>query len=503
MKIRAEVSDGLVETSLRSGLTLLDHLREAGIFVNAACGGKGSCQKCRVQLKEGFLGITTADKQAFRQSELDQGWRLSCQSRPKTNCLVKVPETESFKAKPRLIKTGAAVDSRAALVCDLGSTGMVVSLLSSSSEKPIAVESHLLNRQVKFGSDVMTRLNVAQHQGVEPLQKSLFESLNQMLQSLKTETANSFSNKTIYCSGNSAMVSFLQGWDISTLAVSPYQPLQTGSMQVSSNVKQQFSELKEIAIKTLPLLGGFVGADTFAGILYLEKTLSVSKPWMLVDIGTNTEIVLCDENGTLWFCSAPAGPAFEGGNISQGMRAEPGAISVAKLSASWKLETIGGDRAKGICGSGLIDLLAESFSGGLMTSDGYLPNGQIQVTDEIFLLADDVREFQLAKSATRSACELLMDRAKTRPHAIYLAGTFAQHLRLESVAKVGLLPKNIPVKQVGNSSLFGTIVWSQMSESEQGAVESEVRGRGKQIELALQDEFQDIFVKNLNFGEVS
>ncbi len=499
MKIKAEVSDGVVETSLRSGLTLLDHLREAGVFVNAACGGKGSCQKCRVQLREGFLGITSSDRQAFRQQELDQGWRLSCQSRPKTKCTVKVPETESFKAKPRLIKTGLVPDSAAPLVCDLGSTGMVVSV--PSSEGKIAFESHLLNRQVKFGSDVMTRLNVAQHQGVEPLQNSLFESLNLMLQTLNKETDYKTEGKTIYCSGNSAMVSFLQGWDIAALAVSPYQPIATNSETVISQSQKTFQAIASLKIKTLPLLGGFVGADTFAGILYLEQTLKTPRPWMLVDIGTNTEIVLCDESGKLWFCSAPAGPAFEGGNISQGMRAEPGAISVAHYTSGWKLETIGGDRARGICGSGLIDILAEASTHELMNRDGYLAEGSLRVTDEISLLADDVREFQLAKSATRSACELLIDRAKTTPKAIYLAGTFAQHLRLESVEVVGLLPKKIPVKQIGNSSLFGTLVWSQMSDDQQAKLENEIHKRSEQIELALQDEFQDIFVRNLDFGD--
>lgn len=499
MKIRAEVSDGVIETPLRSGLTLLDHLREAGVFVNAACGGKGSCQKCRVQLKEGFLGITSPDRTAFRQSELEQGWRLSCQSRPKTNCTIRVPETESFKAKPRIIKTSDAFDLSAALVCDLGSTGMVVSI--PTHENKIAIESHLLNRQVKFGSDVMTRLNVAQHQGVDPLQASLFESLNLMLQTLSAQANVDVTGKTIYCSGNSAMVSFLQGWDISTLAVSPYQPIKTSSAKVESSQQTKFSELSKVEIKTLPLLGGFVGADTFAGILHLEQTLKVEKPWMLVDIGTNTEIVLCDESGKLWFCSAPAGPAFEGGNISQGMRAEPGAISVARFSAGWKLETIGSDRAKGICGSGLIDLLAEAASHDLMNPDGYLPDGSLKVTEEISLLADDVREFQLAKSATRSACELLIDRAKTVPKTIFLAGTFAQHLRLDSVERVGLLPKGIAVKQIGNSSLFGTLVWSRLSDEEQATLEDEIHSRGQQIELALQDEFQDIFVRNLNFDE--
>lgn len=497
MKIRAEVSDGAIETPLQSGLTLLEHLREAGVYVNAACGGKGSCQKCRVQLKQGFLGITSADKNAFRVNELDQGWRLSCQCRPKTNCTIRVPETESFKAKPRVIRKSFAVNSEASLICDLGSTGMVVGV-PSIEKKEMTIESHLLNRQIKFGADVMTRLNVAQHQTVEPLQAALFESLNLLCETLNMP----LSGKKLYCSGNAAMVSFLQGWDISTLAVSPYQPADTHAALVHSEQQKKYSVIKDIEIYTLPIFGGFVGADTFAGVIYLERVLKTPRPWMLVDIGTNTEIVLCDKQGTLWFCSAPAGPAFEGGNISQGMRAEPGAIAIARFNGAWELETIGGDRARGICGSGLIDILAEASRAQLIHADGYVPDGALKVTEEIGLLADDVREFQLAKSATRSACELLIDRAGSKPQTIYLAGTFAQHLRLESVAQTGLLPQGIPVQQIGNSSFWGTLEWSQMTIDQQKQLEIEMQSRGKQIELALQDEFQDIFVRNLNFGEV-
>lgn len=497
MKIRAENSDGITEIPLSSGLTLLEHLREAGVFVNAACGGKGSCQKCRVQLKEGFLAATSLDKKIFSSEELQSGWRLSCQSRPKTNCVVRVPETESFKSKARVITTSFEPDLIASLVCDLGSTGVVLAAQSASNS--IAIESHLLNRQVKFGSDVMTRLNVAQHQSVEPLQKSLFETIHLLAKGLSTEATFSVQNKIIYCSGNSAMVSFLQGWDISQLAVSPYQPFSIHSEEVNSKFLNDFSMLSNVKLKTLPLFGGFVGADTFAGVTYVEKKLKPTRPWMLVDIGTNTEIVLCDANGTLWFCSAPAGPAFEGGNISQGMRAEPGAISKAKFSSKWNFETIGDDKPKGICGSGLIDVLAEAAEHRLMDSDGYLPEGKLQLNQSISLLADDIREFQLAKSATRSACELLINHSQTRPEVIYLAGTFAQHLNLESVSRVGLLPKGISVEQIGNSSLMGTLIWSRLSDAEQAALETEMQSRSKQIELALQDEFQQIFVKNLNF----
>ena len=183
------------------------------------------------------------------------------------------------------------------------------------------------------------------------------------------------------------------------------------------------------------------------------------------------------------------------------MRAESGAISVARYDKAkgWKLETIGGDVARGICGSGLMDILAESVRGGVITYDGFVPGGRLDLGSEISLLADDVREFQLAKSATRTAADLLIQRAGVKPLRIYLAGTFAQHLRLDSVAGVGLLPEGIPAEAIGNASLKGAVLYASMSEEERKAFTDKLEKMRRPVELALQDDFQDAFVKNLNF----
>lgn len=501
MKITVNLRGETSEIQALAGVRLLDALQDQALPVNAACGGNGTCHKCRVKVTEGFAGITPKDREAFRESELSQGWRLSCQARPRTNLALDLPSAESLRNRARIVKSAELAQAEASaerenplLVCDLGSTGVVVALARKGvREKPL-VEAHLLNRQVRFGADVMTRLHHAQKNGVAPLRMALIETLKSCLESLKKEAPSLYARAAehgLYCSGNSAMTSFLLDWSIDTLAVAPFQPASRGAGEFSSN------ELG-LTVRTLPILAGFVGGDTVSGILAIEAR-DTPEPWMLVDIGTNTEIVVNNGRGELWFSSAPAGPAFEGGNISQGMRAEAGAISVARYRDAWSIETIANDLPRGICGSGLIDLLHESVQAGLITPDGYVPEGRLMVTPEIGLLADDVREFQLAKSATRTAGDLLIERAGVKPLKIYLAGTFAQNLRLDSVAGVGLLPESVPAEAIGNASLEGVTLYASMTEAERLTFIQKLEKLRKPVELALQDDFQERFVRNLNF----
>lgn len=511
MRVKVNLRGETIEFTSPVGARLLDYLQENGVPVNAACGGNGVCHKCRVQMTQGFSAVTAQDRQAFRDSEIANGWRLSCQSRPKINLEVSVPSAENFRHRPRVVKRSdfslqEAKPRSVSLVCDLGSTGVVVAITDhtgdsdNTADKAPIIEAHLLNRQVRFGADVMTRLHHAQLKGVHALQSALFDTLKLCLDAIREQAPNLFEAAFaggLYCAGNSAMTSFLLNRSIDTLAVAPFQPASREAGEYSAPA------LGGIVLHTLPLLAGFVGGDTVAGILALEA-IQAAQPWMLVDIGTNTEIVVNNGQDELWLSSAPAGPAFEGGNISQGMRAESGAISAARLeNGEWKIETIHHDIPRGICGSGLIDILYEAVKGKAIAADGYLPQGRLCVTPEIGLLADDVREFQLAKSATRTAADLLIERAGATPKTIYLAGTFAQNLRLDSVAGVGLLTAGIPIKIIGNASLRGVALYAAMEPHKRAAFSERLERMRRPVELALQDDFQERFVHNLNFNSAT
>ena len=503
MKIHVRTSASESDIQFRAGPRLLDLLQESGTYVNAACGGNGTCHKCRVQVTEGLLGVSDTDRRAFKDVELKRGWRLSCQAVPKSNLSITVPIVENLRRDVRVSTPTNPIDFREGfqpsetqfaprLACDLGSTGVVVALIGTDGR--VVKEAHLLNRQIPYGADVMTRLQKAQEQGVERLQKPLLETVAKCISELRKaepDLAAQALREPVICSGNSAMTSFLHAWPIGSLATSPFQPFTKAPGK---------TERDGITLETPPLLAGFVGADTFAALVYLES-LAPRKPWMLVDIGTNTEIVIMTESGSVWCSSAPAGPAFEGGNITHGMRAEPGAISVAKyVGPHWELEVLGRDRPVGLCGSGLIDAISESLRAGLLQPDGLIIQS-IQLTEGVELFQDDVREFQLAKSATRTACEILMERAGVQIDTLYLAGTFAEHLSLESVAKVGLLPDGIPIRKVGNASLKGSLLMSLASRENvfRQHLEARLKKDLVAVELALQDDFQERFVRNLNF----
>ncbi|MEO5668602.1 MAG: ASKHA domain-containing protein [Bdellovibrionota bacterium] len=494
MKIKVDCRGESLLIDVPAGFRLLEGLSANEIPVNAACGGNGSCQKCRVQVKDGFVGVTASDRKAFSASEIGEGWRLSCQAIVRTNMSCLVPDVESLRAVPRLVKHATLAEGAVSprLVCDLGSTGVVVAIGDEKGRS--LVEAHLLNQQVRFGADVMSRLKAVQDKGILPLHDSLVKTLGVCLNALSTEAPDLFAKAFphgLFCSGNSALVSFLHSWDTQTLAVSPFQPLSTEASTTQSAALG-------LDLHSLPLLGGFVGADTFAGLLAL-KDLSPEEPWMLVDVGTNTEIVVA-AGDRLWFSSAPAGPAFEGGNIALGMRAEPGAIAHAYyIDGEWRLETIGSDKAKGICGSGIVDAIFEGVKAGLLSADGFLPGGRLSIGETVYLLADDVREFQLAKSATRTACDLLVKRAGVVPKTLYLAGTFADHLRADAARGTGLLPPDATLVTLGNASLRGTLLWAAASASLRESWTREIKTRATPVELALQDDFQDAFIKNLNF----
>ena len=494
MKIQVQAFGEDLTIEALPGAKLLDYLNNASVAVNSSCGGKGTCFKCRVRVLKGFAAVTSADKKAFSENELQEGWRLSCQTIPRTNIGIQIPVVENVLSKPRLISYGIEV-SQPYWACDLGSTGVVLAL--SDRKKGLAFEVHGLNRQIRYGADVMTRLHSSQEKGLVVLQHAIFDTLKSCVQVLREEVGSGLVNEllkqNLMCAGNSAMSSFLVGWDISSLAVSPFQPLkrEPAVIEIDGSFKAE----------TLPLLAGFVGGDTFAGLCYLWERPG---PWMMIDIGTNTEIVLKKRNGDLWFCSAPAGPAFEGGNISSGMRAEPGAVCAAKwIEGKWKLETIGNDVARGICGSGIMDVLFESVRAGLIDDEGYLPGGRMVLTDgakeQVVLMADDIREFQLAKSATRTACDIIIDRAKEKPQKLFLAGTFAAHLNLESVRGIDLIPSGIECEKIGNASLLGALKYANMTEKQRQHFARQVEDVRNPVELALQADFQDAFVRNLNF----
>ena len=493
-KVSAKTTDQTVpfEITANTGLTLLEILQNAEIPIKSSCLGKGLCRQCRVKVESGFAPVTENDKKSFAKNLLDQGWRLSCGIRPRVSLEIFFPQSYSFQEKMTVERQPLGPYS---FLCDFGTTGVEIAAVDSSG---IFAKIHGLNKQVLHGADIMTRLEYSQRNGTEELESIGKTQVLKLVGKLEAEFKMA-SEKKIILAGNSAVTSFLGGLDVTELAVSPYQPADFGALSFLWD---------EYHVETLPLMYSFVGGDLFAGLFYLWKSLpklndgtekeSFVEPWAFMDVGTNSEILLWDSE-KLWISSTPAGPAFEGSSISIGMRAENGAIVNPRyLNGRWNFSVIGGDLPKGICGSALVQAVYESVGGGQVSADGEMIKPEdMFFTDKLSLSQDDVREFQLAKSAIETGLELLFDEAKIRPKVLYLGGAFGEHLPLKESQAIGLLPA-IETKALGNTCLKGIYEWSRATEAEKLNFQAWLKRVENPLELALSDRFQEVFVNNMN-----
>jgi uncharacterized 2Fe-2S/4Fe-4S cluster protein (DUF4445 family) len=284
----------------------------------------------------------------------------------------------------------------------------------------------------------------------------------------------------------------------------------------------------EARVCFLPLVAGFVGADAVAVALATRIDTGQSLR-LAVDIGTNGEVLLGSRQ-RLWACSAPAGPAFEGAQIRHGMRGAQGAIDRAAIEDEIRVHTIGEAPALGICGSGLIDLLAGLLDAGVVDPSGLirveardalpptlrdrvemrgeervvivLRPGEAGATREIILTQDDIRQVQLAKGAIASGAAMLLHVAGVAVDDVdelMLAGGFGNYVSIPSAIRIGLIPA-LPVarvRYVGNAAALGAQL-SLLSEAERRHAD-EVARRIEHVSLAAHPDFEQIFVDAMNF----
>ena len=469
------------------GPTLLEQLQAASVPIKSSCQGKGICRQCRVKVTRGIAPITPSDRKAFKEDLLAEGWRLSCGIRPKLAIDVTFPQIYIFQNDVEWLR---APTSDFAWACDFGTTGVEIAAVDRDGE---FARAKGLNRQVVRGADIMTRLEFAQNNGTAPLFQIADEQITKMVDlvraMIREKSPSTGEKKIMTISGNSAVTSFLANLQIESLATSPYQP---------STLEAQKISLAGLDVTTLPLLNSFVGGDLFSGIFHLWSSLTnFEEPWILMDVGTNSEIIFYDGE-KLFVASTPAGPAFEGSNISIGMRAEHGAVVNPRFSAGkWDFDVIGSDLPKGICGSALVQAVDEAVEAGLVNADGeiILP-AAVPFAKDLALNQDDFREFQLAKSAIRTGLDLVQNESKKHPTRLFLAGAFGEHLPLPASRRLGLLP-DLETIALGNASLKGIIDWMKAPSEKRAEFTTWLERVKAPIELALSDEFQARFIDNL------
>ncbi len=421
-----------------------------------------------------------------------------------------------------------------AIAFDIGTTTLAGVLLDLKTGHERASVSRM-NPQTSFGDDVISRILFAREHahGLGDLHRAIVDEINDMARELAAAAgvpANRIYEVTF--SGNTTMQHLLEGVDPSALGEVPFAPATGHSLLLHASELGLAIHPRGRAY-VFPVIGGFVGGDTVAGILATELAAS-ERPTVLVDIGTNGEIVVCHD-GRMLATSTAAGPAFEGARIAQGMRATAGAIEKVMIDDDVHINVIGGVPPVGLCGSALIDAVAELLRHGILMSQGMLlgpdalpPEVPPKVREHVietddgpaFVLAfahesrtgapvlltqRDIRELQLATAAIRTGFTILLRRVGLETadlDRVLIAGGFGNFVRRSNAQRIGLLPSGLErsrIRFVGNASLAGARL---AAASQQLRDRAEALAReAKHIDLSMDADFQLEYVSAMFFPE--
>jgi uncharacterized 2Fe-2S/4Fe-4S cluster protein (DUF4445 family) len=413
---------------------------------------------------------------------------------------------------------------------DVGTTKLAGYLVDLSNGKTVAMAG-AMNPQIGYGEDVISRILVANEQvdGRQVLQTRLVDALNEMVASLCQEAGVNLEQVVeAVLVGNTAMHHLLAGLPVRQLGTAPYVPAVSAALDFPAHLIGL--KLAPHAFVYLPPnIAGYVGGDHVAMLLAagLGEDTSTS---LALDIGTNTEISLSIQ-GRILTCSTASGPAFEGAHIQDGMRAAPGAIERVQIDrGEIRTYTIGEKPPVGICGSGILDVVAGLLSAGLVNKAGniLMPSGNHPDQEyayplieknktravilapaaktghgrDILITRKDVNEIQLSKGAIRTGIEVLLAQAGISAEAVdrfIVAGAFGTYLDVQSAIRIGMFPK-LPLdrfQQVGNAAGAGARQMLISVDSRQKAVE--LAKRSEYIELTTHPGFRDQFIKSIMF----
>ncbi len=405
------------------------------------------------------------------------------------------------------------------LAIDIGTTTVAIRLIDIERASVIDTIT-LYNAQIDRGEDVISRINYAKNPDrILEMKSLIISTINNGIDSLCEKNGN-ISHDNIYTvtiSANTTMVQLFMGINPQFIRLEPYTPAVMGVPTYKAS---------ELGLKTnpntpvwiAPNIGSYVGGDITAGLLCTDFALDTEEICIFIDIGTNGEIVL-GNNDFLLSCACSAGPAFEGGGIDMGMRASQGAIEgieIDRETCDCKVSVIGGGKAKGICGSGLISVVAELFEAGIIDQRGKIDrsgkyknvvaeskNARFYITPQsendagVYITENDIDNFVRAKAAIFSACVTMLNSVELDFDSIskfYIAGGFGRYIDVEKAQILGLLPRLDADKfvYVGNSSLLGSQM-ALLSEKHRCKVK-ELANRITYVDLSTEAGYMDEYV---------
>ncbi|RLG29330.1 hypothetical protein DRN97_12050 [Methanosarcinales archaeon] len=509
------------EAELVEGRTILSYLQELGIDINASCGGEGKCGQCQVEVKcaPGALSERTEAENKFVHDDMH---RLACQARilrTDSHIYIRllrriyyVLESGDYKEialEPFVHVEGERVFCESedigkytgeiyGIALDIGTTTLATYLIDLESGEVSSVISRE-NPQTKYGNNVISRIEFARKgQGI--LEREIRTAVNKMITTL-TDPGKVYELVVV---GNPVMRDLFFGYPVESLGKSPYEPLST--MPLTKTAKELGLVVNPNArVYGLPLIGSFVGADALAVVLATEmyKNQNIS---MAIDIGTNTEIVLGNRD-RLIATSCAAGPAFEGAGITCGVGGVSGAIKEVRIeNGEVKYKTIDDAAPVGVCGSGIIDTLAELLDKKIIDGRGkfYGEEKRFGIAERISLSEEDIDQLNLAKTAVSVGIKVLLGRygiALEEIDNIFLAGGFANFTNTENAIRIGLLPdvERERVKKVGNAAIEGARQ-ALVSKTKREDAEA-IAKRIEHIKLEEEENFMELFVTELYFQQ--
>ncbi len=583
------------------GKTVWEAMEIIGWDTGGACGGKGTCSKCKFRMSGQISTISASEKEKLMPEEIRNGQRLACMTVMEgdlTVCIDFWPDGSDSKAAIFGYRTGMAGELPAlnkeflipgldkdapipiydrvkkalgqykldldpdninylagldrqgrpvlelfglvmdgarvvkvsrpqtpilGLALDIGSTSLFAAVLDLENGSVLAIASHS-NMQRIYGDDIITRVNhVREHSdGLITMQRILINNINSMIADMgATSGIDSGRIYKAVAVGNPVMLHFLAGINTTGFEGAPYAGVFGERLDLAA-IQLGICTHPECQLTLLPQMGGFVGADTTACLLMLKPYYQ--KSFLLLDIGTNGEIVL-GHRGRMWTASAAAGPAFEGGAVTCGMRAGMGAIDkISWTDGQLDKRVIGGSIPRGLCGSAIIDLVsvlldndcidrngtftdkADSIFGSRDGQRGHeiilVGEDELPLNSLVVFNQEDIRQFQLARSAVRTAIDIMLEEAGIGADSlehIFLAGAFGTYVDPASIINTGIIPPvdADKIKNLGNAAADGAILALLSPRKMQEA--EDIKAQVEYIELALHGEFQSLFIKNLNF----
>ncbi len=475
------------------------------------CGGIGKCGKCRIIADGEVSPLTDTERALLTDSDIASGVRLACSAKISGSCRVKtlfntgdiankashnkdfIVTEGIFKAhaiKPAFQEYGVAID--------IGTTTVAARLYSGDGT--LLATSCEINPQVALGADVISRICAALDGELDKLTRAIVGCIDEIIADMCARAGvNCGSIDGMVITGNTAMLHLLTSTMPRGIATAPFIPDRSFGEALKAEQIGLNSVTADTEVYLPPCIAAFVGADAACAILATELCRD-GQTRLLVDVGTNGEICL-NHNGRLYVASAAAGPAFEGVGITHGMRATDGAICESRVTdGALVTRVVGGGKALGICGSGLIDIAASLLELGMIDESGAMKHGSAEISDGVRLTPQDVRMLQMAKGAICAAIQTVLDSAGIKaPVDTLLAGGFGKFINVENAKKIGMLPRSAvgSVTAIGNAALDGATVLLLDTGARAGLLK--LTAAAQTVDLASSQSFFEHYIDSMAF----